>query len=90
MRFESKTCDWCREYVVLDPSRVISDRGGHMVLRDKTGRLHSLRSKTKETENNEQEDQQTREEERAGGGKNVEENSETEAFIRFSEAAFGE
>jgi hypothetical protein len=51
--------------------------------------MHSFRSKLKENEL-EQQTEQIGTEERAGGGKVTEENSETEAFIRFSEAAFGE
>ena len=90
MKFESKTCEWCREYVALDPSRVVSDRGGHLVLRDKTGRLHSLRSKTKENENDEQETEQVGAQEGEGSGKVAEENSETEAFLKFTEIVFGE
>jgi hypothetical protein len=51
--------------------------------------MHSFHRKLKENEL-EQQTEQIGTEERTGGGKVTEENSETEAFIRFSEAAFGE
>ena len=89
MKFESKMCQWCWQSVPFDPSRIVSDRFGTVVLRDKDGRMHSFRSKLKEKEL-EQQTEQIGTEERTGGGKVTEENSETEAFIRFSEAAFGE
>jgi hypothetical protein len=88
MKFESKLCHWCWQSVLFDPARIVSDRYGTAVLRGKDGRMHSFRSK--ETENSEQEDQQTREEGTAGGGKVAEENSETEAFLKFTEIVFGE
>ena len=89
MKFESKLCHWCWQSVLFDPARIVSDRYGTAVLRGKDGRMHSFRSKLKENEL-EQEDQQTRAEERAGGPEIVEETSETEAFLKFTEIVFGE
>jgi hypothetical protein len=49
MARETGTCEWCRESMRLDPSRIIRDYNGFVLLRDPQGRLHSFSSK-KETE----------------------------------------
>jgi hypothetical protein len=96
MKFESKMCQWCWQSVPFDPSRIVSDRFGTVVLRGQDGRTHSFRSKLKEDENNEQEDQQIGAEEREGGQEIVQETSESETerereeFLRFSQFVLGD
>jgi len=89
MKFESKMCQWCWQLVPLDPSRIVSDRFGTVVLRGQDGRMHSFHRKLKENEL-EQQTEQIGTEERTGGGKVTEENSETETLLRFGSSAFGE
>jgi hypothetical protein len=90
-KLQTKLCEWCREDVPYEPSRIISERGGHAVLRDKTGRLHSLRPNKMESENYEQQIESSATQAGTAGREIVEANREEEqAFIRFSEVAFGE
>jgi hypothetical protein len=88
MKFESKTCQWCWQSVPLDPARIVSDRMGAVVLRGKDGRMHSFGRSKKE--NDEQQTEQVGAPEGTRRGEAITEDSETEAFLRFSESVFGE